>query len=76
MRLAHGCWCAPTAARAARLAVLSSVLTYALELEALRRLPARIYGVLMSLDPGIAALVGIVVLHEQHRLRAAVAIVL
>jgi inner membrane transporter RhtA len=60
----------------AGVAVLSSVLTYALELEALRRLPSRVYGVLMSLDPGIAALVGIVLLHEQLRLRAAVAIVL
>jgi inner membrane transporter RhtA len=57
-------------------AVLSSVLTYWLELEALRRLPSRVYGVLMSLDPGIAALIGIVLLHEQLRLRAAVAIVL
>lgn len=60
----------------AGVAVLSSVLTYSLELEALRRLPSRVYGVLMSLEPGIAALVGIVLLHEQLGLRAAVAIVL
>jgi inner membrane transporter RhtA len=57
-------------------AVLSSVFTYSLELEALRRLPSRAYGVLMSLEPGIAALVDIVLLHEQLGLRAAVAVVL
>ncbi len=60
----------------AGVALLSSVLPYSLELEALRRLPSRVFGVLMSLEPGIAALVGIVLLHEQLELRAAVAIVL
>ena len=57
-------------------AVLSSVLPYSLELEALRRLPPRVFGVLMSLEPGIAALVGLFLLHEQLELRAAVAIAL
>jgi inner membrane transporter RhtA len=57
-------------------AVLSSVLPYSLELEALRRLPARVFGVLMSLEPGFAALVGLLLLHEQVGLRAAVAIAL
>jgi inner membrane transporter RhtA len=55
-------------------AVLSSVLPYSLELEALRRLPARVFGVLMSLEPGIAALVGLLLLHEQLGLRAAGAV--
>ncbi len=44
--------------------VLSSVLPYTLELEALRRLPARIFGVLMSLEPAVAALAGLVILGE------------
>jgi inner membrane transporter RhtA len=57
-------------------AVLSSVLPYSLELEALRRLPSQVFGVLMSLEPGIAALVGLLLLHEQLGLRAAVAIAL
>lgn len=57
-------------------ALLSSALPYALEMEALRRLPARVFGVLMSLEPGIAALVGLLLLHEQIGLRAAVAIAL
>ncbi|HEX2313073.1 MAG TPA: EamA family transporter [Thermomonospora sp.] len=44
--------------------VLSSVIPYTLELEALRRMPARVFGILMSLEPAVAALVGLVVLHE------------
>ncbi len=60
----------------AGVAVLSSVMPYSLELEALRRLPPQVFGVLMSLEPGIAALVGLLLLHEQVGLRAAVAIAL
>jgi inner membrane transporter RhtA len=50
---------------AAGVGLLSSVLPYTLELEALRRLPARIFGVLMSLEPAVAALAGLVILGEQ-----------
>lgn len=45
-------------------AVLSSVLPYALEMAALRRMPTRVFGVLQSLGPAIAALAGLAVLHE------------
>jgi inner membrane transporter RhtA len=45
-------------------ALLSSVLPYSLELEALRRLPESVFGVLMSLDPAVAALVGFVALGQ------------
>ena len=45
-------------------ALLSSAIPYSLELEALRRLPARVFGVLMSLEPAMAALAGYVVLDE------------
>jgi inner membrane transporter RhtA len=45
-------------------ALASSVLPYSLELEALRRLPARVFGVLMSLEPAVAALAGFVVLGQ------------
>ena len=46
-------------------ALLSSVIPYSLELEALRKLPPRVFGILMSLEPAMAALVGLVVLHES-----------
>src|SRR5438034_3976605 len=39
-------------------ALASSVLPYSLELEALRRLPEAVFGVLMSLDPAVTALAG------------------
>jgi inner membrane transporter RhtA len=44
--------------------LLSSVIPYSLELEALRRVPARVFGILMSLEPAVAALVGLVFLGE------------
>ena len=45
--------------------LLSSVIPYSLELEALRRLPASTFGVLMSLEPAVAALVGFVALSQD-----------
>ncbi|GAC1358156.1 MAG: EamA family transporter [Ktedonobacteraceae bacterium] len=57
-------------------AILSTVIPFSLELEALRRLPARVFGVLMSLEPAIAALVGFVVLRETTGLRALIALAL
>ena len=47
------------------IAVLSSVLPYSLELLALRRLSARVFGVLLSLEPAMAALAGLLVLHQR-----------
>jgi threonine/homoserine efflux transporter RhtA len=44
--------------------LLSSLIPYSLELEALRKVPPRIFGILMSLEPAVAALVGLVVLGE------------
>jgi inner membrane transporter RhtA len=46
-------------------ALLSSVIPYSLELEALRRIPPKVFGVLLSLEPAVAALVGLVVLGER-----------
>lgn len=47
------------------MAILSSALPYSLEMFALRRLPARTFGILMSLEPAVAALGGFVFLHES-----------
>jgi threonine/homoserine efflux transporter RhtA len=44
--------------------LLSSVIPYQLEMETLRRIPARIFGIWMSLEPAVAALVGVVLLGE------------
>ncbi len=57
-------------------AVLSSALPYSLELEALRRLPQGTFGVLMSLEPAVAALVGFVGLDQGLAASEVVAIVL
>jgi inner membrane transporter RhtA len=57
-------------------AMLSSAIPYSFELEALRKLPARVFGVLMSLEPAVAALIGLVVLGERLGLRALAAVVL
>lgn len=46
-------------------AVLSSVLPYSLELLALRRLSAKVFGILLSLEPAVAALAGLVVLGQR-----------
>lgn len=45
-------------------ALASSVIPYSLEMESLRRIPARVFGVLMSLEPAVAALAGFVVLGQ------------
>jgi inner membrane transporter RhtA len=56
--------------------VLSSAIPYTLELEALRRLPIGVFGVLMSLEPAAGALAGFVVLGEALVARELVAIAL
>jgi inner membrane transporter RhtA len=57
-------------------ALLSSVLPYSLELEALRSLPVRVFGVFMSLEPVVAAFISFVLLGETLALRALIAIIL
>lgn len=60
----------------AGVAVLASAIPYTLELEALRRLPAGVFGIFMSLEPGIAALAGWLVLSQALGVRDVVAIAL
>ncbi|MDT7545630.1 MAG: inner rane transporter RhtA [Actinomycetota bacterium] len=57
-------------------AVLSSVLSYGLELSALRRIPTRVFGILMSLEPGAAAIAGLLVLDQRLHLREIGALVM
>jgi len=46
-------------------ALMSSVIPYSLDLEALRKIPPRVFGILMSLEPAMAALIGLIVLQES-----------
>jgi inner membrane transporter RhtA len=63
-------------ARGLAVGVLSSAFPYALEIEALRRLPNAVFGVMMSLEPAVAALVGYVALSQGLNWSEAVAIAL
>jgi inner membrane transporter RhtA len=47
------------------IAILSSALPYSLEMYALKRMPAQVFGVLMSIEPAIGALSGLVFLSER-----------
>jgi inner membrane transporter RhtA len=56
------------------IAVLSSTIPYGLELFALRRLPAATFSILLSLTPALAALAGLLILHQALTVTDAVAI--
>ena len=49
----------------AAIGILSSVIPYWLELEALRRITAQLFGVWMSLQPAVAALIGLAWLSQR-----------
>jgi inner membrane transporter RhtA len=59
----------------ALVALLSSAIPYHLELLALQRVPASTYGVLLSIEPAIAALAGFVMLSQQLNTAEVVAII-
>ena len=52
------------------------MIPYSLETEALRRMPANVFGVLMSMEPALAALAGFIVLGQDLGAREIVAIAL
>ena len=51
-------------------ALLTSVVPYSCEMNALRQMPTHVYGILVSLEPALAAVTGWLVLHEYLGLRA------
>lgn len=51
--------------RGTTIALLSSVLPYSLELIALRRLAAQVFGIFLSIEPAVAALAGLIVLGQK-----------
>jgi inner membrane transporter RhtA len=56
--------------------MLSSAIPYSFELEALRRIAVHVFGVLMSLEPAMAALAGLIVLGQGLSARELVGIAL
>jgi inner membrane transporter RhtA len=56
--------------------MLSSAIPYSFEVEALRRIAPAVFGVLMSLEPAVAALAGLVVLGQGLGARALLGIAL
>jgi inner membrane transporter RhtA len=61
---------------AAAVGMMSSAIPYAVEMEALRRMPTGVFGVLMSLEPAVAAAAGFVILGEDLATPEVVAILL
>lgn len=58
----------------AAIGVLSTTVPYVAEMEALRRLPNAVFGVLMSLEPAVAAAIGFIALSQDLSAREVVAI--
>lgn len=56
--------------------VLSTMIPFSLEFLALKRMSSRTFGILVSLDPSVAALIGLLMLHEHLALRAWAALTL
>lgn len=61
-------------AAGAAVGILSTAVPYAFEMEALRRLPQAAFGVLMSLEPAVAAAIGFVALSQGLAAEEVVAI--
>jgi inner membrane transporter RhtA len=72
----HGVRAPALLAAGCAVGLLSSALPYTLEVEALRRLPTRVFGVWMSLEPAVAAVAGFLMLGERLGLPAIIALVL
>ena len=58
------------------IAMLSATLPFSLEYQALKRMPPRVFGVFVSIEPAVAALVGFILLDEYLGIRECTAIVL
>ena len=58
------------------IAILASAVPYSLEMAALRRLPVKVFGVLMSLEPVVASIMGLAILGETLTLPMGLAIAL
>ena len=64
----------PVLLAALAVAVLSTALPLSLEFEALRRMPARTYGILVTLEPVVATVIGSVLLGQAIGVQGALAV--
>ncbi len=55
-------------------AVISTAIPFSLEFEALKRIPPRVYGVLVTMEPAIEVIVGLVLLGQSLTLRTGLAV--
>jgi inner membrane transporter RhtA len=55
-------------------ALLSTTIPFTLEFEALKKIPARTYGILVSVEPAVAALVGALLLGERIGIQGMIAV--
>ncbi|GCE22579.1 threonine transporter RhtB [Dictyobacter kobayashii] len=55
---------------------LSTIIPFSLEMEALRRLPSRVFGIFMSIEPVLAAMIGFIFLRELITVRDIIAMFL
>lgn len=59
-----GSWTPEVLAKGLGIALMSSVLPYSLELLALRRMTAQVFGIMLSLEPAVAAVAGLLILDQ------------
>lgn len=60
-----GSWTPEVLAKGLGIALLSSVVPYSLELIALRRMTAQVFGIMLSLEPAFAGLAGLAILGQR-----------
>jgi inner membrane transporter RhtA len=60
----------------AAIAVLSTTLPYSFEMVALRSIPVKIFGVLLSIEPMVSAIAGLLILGEKLSIRSIIACLL
>lgn len=60
-----GTWTPEVVAKGLGIALLSSVVPYSLELVALRRMTAQVFGIMLSIEPAFAAIAGLAILGQR-----------
>ena len=65
VRAGAALWAWPILLMGAGAAIVSSAIPYSCEMWALKRIPAKTFSLMMSLEPAAGALMGLLLLHEQ-----------